>query len=51
MIIGGLRLKAGDVFKINPGEIADPVFLKDCELIVVKVPSVPGDKYVTEQGD
>lgn len=45
MTIAGQEFVPGDVFVIHPGEVADPLFLEDCELIVVKVPSVPGDKY------
>ena len=45
MVVQGKTLIAGDVFIIDPGEVADPVFLKKCELIVIKVPSVKGDKY------
>ena len=45
MIIQGVTLKPGDVFVIDPLEVADPVFLEDCHIIVVKTPSVPGDKY------
>lgn len=45
MRVCGCELNAGAVFVVEPGEVADPVFLDDCELIVVKVPSVPGDKY------
>ena len=41
----GESFNAGDVFVILPGEVADPQFLEDCELIVVKVPSVKADKY------
>lgn len=49
MSIQGQGLKSGDIFVIHPGEIADPVFHEDCEVVVVKTPSVPGDKYeVTE---
>ena len=47
MTIGGQTLCAGDIFTIAPNEIADPEFLEDCELIVVKLPSVKGDKYPT----
>lgn len=36
---------SGDIFVVEPGERADPIFLEDCELVVVKVPSVAGDKY------
>ena len=45
MIIQGKELKSGDVFVINRYEVADPVFLEDCEVIVVKTPSVICDKY------
>lgn len=46
MIIQNQELVAGDVFIIAPNEIADPIFIEKCELIVVKVPSVKGDKYI-----
>lgn len=39
-------LTAGDVFVIYPWEVSDPEFLEDCEVIIVKTPSVPGDKYL-----
>lgn len=45
MTIQGEEFRPGDVFIMEPGETADPEFLEDCELIVVKTPSVPGDKY------
>ena len=45
MKIQGTELNAGEIFIIRPNEIADPQFLEDCELIVVKVPCVLGDKY------
>lgn len=45
MLIKGERLFGGDVFVIEPGEVADPVFVDDCEVLIVKTPSVPGDKY------
>jgi len=53
MLLQGVTLKQGDVFVVRPGEVADPVFLEDCEVVVVKVPSCPGDKYVVEtpEGD
>ena len=38
-------LVEGDIFIFSPYEIADPVFLEDCEVLIVKTPSVPGDKY------
>jgi quercetin dioxygenase-like cupin family protein len=41
-------LVAGDIFTIYPYEITNPEFLEDCEFLVVKIPSIPGDKYVIE---
>ncbi len=45
MTIQNIEFNAGDVFVIEPNEIANPEFIEDCELIVVKIPSVPNDKY------
>jgi hypothetical protein len=45
MTIQGVTLSAGNVFVLKPMEVSDPIFLEDCELIVVKTPSIPGDKY------
>lgn len=42
-------LEAGDLFHIEPNEIADPEFLEDCYVVVVKVPSKPGDKFIVEK--
>ena len=44
MRMHGQILNKGDVFVISPYEIADPEFLEDCRVLVVKVPSVPSDK-------
>jgi quercetin dioxygenase-like cupin family protein len=45
MMLNGLEIKTGDVFIIEPGEISRSEFLEDCHIIVVKIPSVIGDKY------
>jgi quercetin dioxygenase-like cupin family protein len=45
MILQGNEINIGDIFIFEPGEIADPIFLDDCEILVVKIPSIPGDKY------
>jgi quercetin dioxygenase-like cupin family protein len=45
MTIQGIELNAGDIFTIYPNEISDPIFLEDCFVIVVKIPSVIKDKY------
>ena len=48
MTIQGRLMEEGDIFVLEPYEVADPVFLEDCYLIVVKTPSVIGDKYEIE---
>ena len=45
MTIQGKELNSGDIFVLEPYEVADPIFLEDCNLIVVKTPSIPGDKF------
>jgi hypothetical protein len=46
MIIQNRKLKSGDVFTLYPYEVADPVFLTDCKIIIVKTPSNTNDKYI-----
>jgi len=45
MVIQGKKINSGDMFIFEKGEIADPVFLEDCTVVCVKVPSIPTDKY------
>lgn len=40
LLIQGKELSDGDIFILEPYEIADPVFLEDCEIICVKTPSL-----------
>jgi hypothetical protein len=35
----------GDIFIIEPLEVAVPTFHEDCKVLCVKVPSLPNDKY------
>jgi hypothetical protein len=49
MTIGDTELNRGDIFIFEQYDIADPVFLEDCELIVVKVPSIKNDKYTVDE--
>ena len=46
MKINDTLLSQGDIFLIEPHEISVPDFFTDCELIVVKTPSIKGDKYI-----
>jgi hypothetical protein len=49
MILQDKKLVSGDIFTIEPFEIADPEFLTDCEIIVVKIPSSNDKvKFVTK---
>jgi len=45
MLMNGVDIQEGNVFVLEPGEVADPVFLENCLVLVVKTPSLPGDKY------
>jgi quercetin dioxygenase-like cupin family protein len=45
MIINGVSISVGDVFVLEPYDVAEPEFLEDCKILCVKAPSVPGDKY------
>lgn len=40
------ELKRGDIFIYEPSDIANVVFLEDTDLIIIKTPSIIGDKYL-----
>lgn len=40
MLLQNKELIQGDIFTLYPFEIADPVFLEDCEIVCVKTPSI-----------
>lgn len=46
MTLQNTLLVEGDIFVLEPGEIADPIFLTDCTIVCVKMPCVQGDKYI-----
>lgn len=46
MKIADQVIESGQVFVLEPYEVADPVFLEDCLVVVVKTPSVVQDKYI-----
>jgi quercetin dioxygenase-like cupin family protein len=43
--VNGQVFEQGDIFVIDPMEVSTPIILEDSEVIVVKVPSLPEDKY------
>lgn len=47
--MAGKEYGAGDIVLIEAGESTDFTALTDCVCTVVKMPSVKGDKYITEQ--
>lgn len=49
MEICGKTIEAGQLFVIPPLEPAAPIFLTDCHVVIVKTPSVPGDKYLLSE--
>lgn len=49
MVVQGKELNSGDVFVFEKEEIADPIFIEDCTVVCVKVPSIPSDKFEVEQ--
>lgn len=45
MTINDILIESGKIFVIEKNESVKPIFLEDCELIVVKTPSIKNDKY------
>lgn len=48
MTLQNTRLTSGDIFVLEPDEIADPVFHTDCTIVCVKTPSAKNDKYIVD---
>lgn len=45
VVMNGVEYRTGDIILLEPGESADFNVLKDSITVVVKMPSVLGDKY------
>lgn len=45
MTLNEVEINEGDIFIIEKNEPAKPIFLEDCTVLVIKTPSVIGDKY------
>lgn len=45
LVISGKQLQAGDIWVYESDEISQVEFLSDVELMVIRWPSVPSDKY------
>ena len=48
MILDDIELNGGDIFFIDKNEIACPIFLEDCNIFVLKIPSVLLDKIILQ---
>ena len=46
MLINDIELNEGDIFIIEPYYVSKPTFLEDCELVIVKTPSITDDKII-----
>jgi hypothetical protein len=46
MLINDIELNEGDIFVIEPYYVSKPTFLEDCELVIVKTPSITDDKII-----
>jgi quercetin dioxygenase-like cupin family protein len=49
LLMHGEVLTSGDIFMMEPYEVADPEFITDCTVLVIKTPSMPGDKYLADK--
>lgn len=49
MVLNGTPLTAPVIFVIERNEIADPTFITDCKIVVIKTPSIPGDKIIVSK--
>lgn len=45
MTINDFPIEENEIFVIDQYEIAEPKYQTDCTVLIIKVPSVPGDKY------
>ena len=45
MIINSTEINKNEIFIFEPNEVADPIFLEDCKVLCIKVPSTIGDKH------
>lgn len=46
MMINDVEINEGEIFVIEPMFVAAPTFLEDCELVIIKTPSIVDDKII-----
>lgn len=48
LAIGRQVFNDGELFVVKPGQIVKPIFVSDCEVVCIKVPSDPSDKVIVD---
>ena len=46
LLMGNIEYMCGDIFIVPPRIFLKPRFLTDCEVVCIKVPSLPKDKVI-----
>jgi|TARA_R110002167_G_scaffold55962_3_gene158945 hypothetical protein len=46
--VSGLDMISGDIFVYEKEDIADVKFLEDTDIVIVRWPSIPSDKYLID---
>jgi mannose-6-phosphate isomerase-like protein (cupin superfamily) len=49
MTINDTLISEGEIFVIPPFYVSEPRFLEDCELVIVKTPSITSDKIIIKK--
>lgn len=49
VMVNSILFSTGDIWTFAPNEYHPVKFLEDTELIIIKTPSIPGDKYPCSQ--
>jgi|TARA_B100000965_G_scaffold51096_1_gene37944 quercetin dioxygenase-like cupin family protein len=44
--VSGKHFKSGDMWIYEPNDVSDVEFLADTDLVIVRWPSIPSDKYM-----
>jgi len=49
MKVNDIELNSGDIFILSPYEVASNItYIEDCEMVIIKTPSIPTDKFEAE---
>lgn len=51
IVMHGQEFGPGDIFIMEPYDIADPEFIEDCTIICVKAPNITNDKIDVRRND